>query len=129
MEKGCLSTGERFKAIKGKLLLSLTGTSWRHLAVHSLCLIWTSRSLVLNLGLLRSFGLQLPEAFTTNCAGKGLWELQSKNILVGNHCLNWIENTAILLLPVGLISETCIGGFNGILPVKSYKYPCFSYYF
>ena len=40
------------------------------------------KPLVLNLGLLRSFGLQLPEAFTTNCAGWGFWELQFKNIRV-----------------------------------------------
>ena len=32
-------------------------------------------ALVHNLGLLRSFGLQLPEAFTTSCADWGFWEL------------------------------------------------------
>ena len=48
-----------------------------------------SRTLVLNLGLLRSFGLQLPEAFTTSCPDWGFWELQFKSIRVTkvkNHC-------------------------------------------
>ena len=49
-----------------------------------------SRPLFLNLGLLRSFGLQLPEAFTTSCPDWGFWELQFKSIWitkVKNHCL------------------------------------------
>ena len=49
-----------------------------------------SRSLVLNLGLLRSFGLQVPEAFTS-CPDWGFWELQFKSIRVTkvkNHCSN-----------------------------------------
>ena len=50
------------------------------------------RSLVLNLGLLRSFGLQLPEAFTISSAGWGFWDLQFKSIRVTkvkNHCPSW----------------------------------------
>ena len=40
------------------------------------------RPLVLNLGLLRSFGLQLPKAFTTSCPDWGFWKLQFKSIRV-----------------------------------------------
>ena len=41
-----------------------------------------SSPLVLNLGLLRSFGLQLPEAFTISCPDWGFWELQFKSIRI-----------------------------------------------
>ena len=47
------------------------------------------RPLPPNLGSSDIFGLKLPEAFTTSCAGQDFWELQSKNIWgpkVGNHC-------------------------------------------
>ena len=62
---------------------------WGWFGMEIQTLSWSSKALVLNLGLLRSFGLQLPEAFTTNCAGWGFWELQFKNIRVTkvkNHC-------------------------------------------
>ena len=36
-------------------------------------------SVIPNLGSLRCFGLQLPETQTNTAAGKGFWELQSKN--------------------------------------------------
>ena len=50
------------------------------------------KPLVLNLGLLRSFGLQLPEAFITSCPDLGFWELQFKSIRVTkvkNHWSRW----------------------------------------
>ena len=63
------------------------------LLLHWLCKsLWLSRPLVINLGLLRSFGLQLPEAFTTSCPDWGFWELQFKSIRVTkvkNHCIRW----------------------------------------
>ena len=65
--------------------ISLTDVRELTLGKINICLwfeILLINSLVLNLGLLRSFGLQLPEAFSTNCAGWGFWELQFKNIRV-----------------------------------------------
>ena len=57
----------------------------------------SSRSLVLNPELLRSFGLQLPEAFTTSCADWGFWELQFESIRVTKVKNHW-SIVALLIL-------------------------------
>ena len=67
------------------------------------------RPLVLNLELLRSFGLQLPEAFTTSCADWGFWELQFKSIRVTkvkNHCDRQLHTKMYRSLPHPTI-ENC----------------------
>ena len=52
--------------------------------------LW-AKPLVLNLGLLRSFGLQLPEAFTTSCPDWGFWESQFKNTCVTKVKNHWVS--------------------------------------
>ena len=59
--------------------------------------VHSSNPLVLNLELLRSFGLQLPEAFTTNCAGWGFWESQFKNIRVTKVKNHWVRAVVLNL--------------------------------
>ena len=48
-----------------------------------------SKALVLNLGLLRNFGLQFPKAFTTSCPDWGFWEMQFKSIQVTKVKNHW----------------------------------------